>query len=392
MAYGSHRKVICAILTALVLIYGTSLASKLLAQVAGGTITGTVTDSSGRVIANAHIAIANLATGVVRATTSNDEGLYTAPNLLPGTYDVKFTAQGFKSELRKEIELTVGATLTLDLTMQVGTATEKVEVTGEAPAVQLTTSDINAVVDATTVRELPLNGRSWTDLATLQPGVNAIQTQPSFAQGTDRGNRGFGQQLTISGARPQQNNYRLDGVSLNDYANGAPGSVLGGNLGVDAIEEFSVITSNYSADYGKTSGGVVNAITRSGTNQIHGSAYEFLRNSQLDAKNYFDTGTIPPFKRNQFGGTIGGPIQKDGTFFFADFEGIRQSKGITTVATVPSANARAGILSSGNVTVDPNAAAYLTFWHLPDQDSPVLANGDLGLYTFAGQQIVNENF
>src|SRR5207302_2662369 len=132
--------------------------------------------------------------------------------------------------------------------------------------------------------------------------------------------------------------------------------------------------------------------TRSGTNQIHGSAYEFLRNSKLDARNYFDVGSIPPFKRNQFGGTIGGPIVKDHTFFFADFEGIRQSKASTTVATVPSANARSGILSTGNVTVDPNAAAYLTFWHLPDQNSPILANGDLGQYTFAGQQIVNENF
>ena len=132
-------------------------------------------------------------------------------------------------------------------------------------------------MNATTVRELPLNGRSWTDLAALQPGVDTIQTQPTFATGSDRGNRGFGQQLTISGARPQQNNYRLDGVSLNDYANGAPGSVLGGNLGVDAIQEFSVLTSNYSAEYGKTSGGVVNAITRSGTNGFHGSVYEFLQ-------------------------------------------------------------------------------------------------------------------
>src|SRR5437588_1801633 len=402
MAYGAHRKVICAILTALVLIYGTSLASKLLAQVAGGTITGTVTDSSGRVIANAHIAITNLATGVVRATTSNDEGLYTAPNLLPGTYDVKFTAQGFKSELRKEIELTVGATLTLDLTMQIGTITEKVEVSGEAPAVQLTTSDINAVVDATTVRELPLNGRSWTDLATLQPGVNAIQTQPSFAQGTDRGNRGFGQQLTISGARPQQNNYRLDGVSLNDYANGAPGSVLGGNLGVDAIQEFSVLTSNYSAEYGKTSGGVVNAITRSGTNAWHGSAYEFIRNSHLDAKNYFDDPTlpIPPFRRNQFGGALGGPIVKNHTFFFTDYEGVRQSTGITSVTTVPSAAARNGNLCSApdtggcipfSVSVDPAAEAYLTFYHLPQHPLP-LSDGDIGIFTFPGQQVVNENF
>jgi outer membrane receptor protein involved in Fe transport len=267
-------------------------------------------------------------------------------------------------------------------------------VTAEAPAVQLNSSDISAVVNATTVRELPLNGRSWTDLATLQAGVNRIQTQPDFAAGTDRGNRGFGQQLTISGARPQQNNYRLDGVSLNDYANGAPGSVLGGSLGVDAIQEFSVLTSNYSAEYGKTSGGVVNAITRSGTNQFHGSAYEFLRNSRLDARNYFDdpTKATPPFKRNQFGGAVGGPIFQNRTFFFADYEGIRQSKGITTVTFVPSVNARNGILSTGTVPVDPAAAAFLTFYHLPNQGPVAGSNGDLGIYSFPGQQIVNENF
>jgi outer membrane cobalamin receptor len=203
--------------------------------------------------------------------------------------------------------------------LQIGHATEQVVVTSAAPAVQLSSSDISAVVDATTVRELPLNGRSWTDLAALQPGVNMIQTQPSFATGADRGNRGFGQELTISGARPQQNNYRLDGVSLNDYANGAPGSVLGGNLGVDAIQEFSVLTSNYSAEYGKTSGGVINAITRSGTNSFHGSVYEFLRNSALDAKNFFESPTDrkAPFKRNQFGDTIAAPLIKDRTFFFS---------------------------------------------------------------------------
>src|SRR5260370_2785328 len=152
-----------------------------------------------------------------------------------------------------------GGDLVMGLRVKGGTAVEPVQAQTEAPTVQRGSSDIEAMVNATTVRELPLNGRSWTDLATLQPGVNRIETQPDFAQGTDRGNRGFGQQLTISGARPQQNNYRLDGVSLNDYANGAPGSVLGGSLGVDAIQEFSVLTSNYSAEYGKTSGGVVNA-------------------------------------------------------------------------------------------------------------------------------------
>ena len=297
------------------LLHVLALQPALRAQVSGGTISGTVKDAQGSVIPRAEVAITNIETGVSRPTTTNEDGLYTAPNLIPGKYEVKFTASGFKTELRTGITLTVGAEEVVDLNMQIGTTTETIQVTGEAPAVQLTTSDISAVVNATTVRELPLNGRSWTDLATLQPGVNAIQTQPTFAAGTDRGNRGFGQQLTISGARPQQNNYRLDGVSLNDYANGAPGSVLGGNLGVDAIQEFSVLTTNYSAEYGKTSGGVVNAITRSGTNQIHGSIYEFLRNSALDARNYFDGDKIPPFKRNQFGGAVGGPIVKNNTFF-----------------------------------------------------------------------------
>src|SRR2546427_5552812 len=374
-------------------------------QVAGGTVSGTVVDSSGRVIPSARISIKNVATGVSRTVTTNTDGFYSAPNLLPGSYELTFTGPGFKTEVRSGIALTVGATEVLDLTMKVGTVVETIVVQSEVPAVQLATSDISAVVNATTVRELPLNGRSWTDLAQLQPGVNAIQTQPTFAAGTDRGNRGFGQQLTISGARPQQNNYRLDGVSLNDYANGAPGSVLGGNLGVDAIQEFSVLTSNYSAEYGKTSGGVVNAITRSGTNQLHGSVYEFLRNSKLDAKNYFDDRTlpIPPFKRNQFGAAIGGPIVRDHTFFFADYEGIRQSKGISTLAFVPSQNARNGLLCSNpagadpsnpctttQIAVDPSAAAYLTFYHLPN--GPILGNGDTGEYTFAGQQIVNENF
>ncbi|MEY2412414.1 MAG: hypothetical protein QOD84_1020, partial [Acidobacteriaceae bacterium] len=408
----SFAKTFSLVALLLVLFHTFGLQPVLQAQVAGGTISGTVKDSQGSVIPSAEVVITNIETGVSRPTTTNEDGLYTAPNLLPGKYEVKFTAPGFKTELRTGITLTVGAEQVVDLNMQVGTTTETVQVTGEAPAVQTTTSDISAVVNATTVRELPLNGRSWTDLAVLQPGVNAIQTQPTFAAGTDRGNRGFGQQLTISGARPQQNNYRLDGVSLNDYANAAPGSVLGGNLGVDAIQEFSVLTTNYSAEYGKTSGGVINAITRSGTNQIHGSVYEFLRNSALDARNYFDGDKIPPFKRNQFGGAVGGPIVKNHTFFFADYEGIRQSKGITSFTTVPSAAARAGLLCSNPSGADPGspctttqltpgpntdangvdlaAKAYLPFWHLPN--GPILGNGDIGVFSFPGQQVVNENF
>src|SRR3982074_359898 len=309
------------------------------AQVAGATLSGTITDSSGGVLPGTEVVITNVATGVTSKVTTNSDGFYISANLLPGEYNVTVSAKGYTPEERTGILLTVGAQQVFDLTLKVGSASKEVMVvTAEAPAVQLNSSDISAVVNATTVRELPLNGRSWTDLATLQPGVNRIQTQPDFSAGTDRGNRGFGQQLTISGARPQQNNYRLDGVSLNDYANGAPGSVLGGSLGVDAIQEFSVLTSNYSAEYGKTSGGVVNAVTRSGTNQFHGSAYEFLRNSALDTRNFFDASgkPTPPFKRNQFGGAVGGPIVKNHTFFFVDYEGTRQSKGITTVATVPS--------------------------------------------------------
>jgi hypothetical protein len=237
-----------ASLLSLVLLQFFALPDNVLAQVAGGTISGTVADANGGVITNAEITITNVETGISRSATTNEVGLYITPNLLPGRYSIKFLAPGFKTEVRTGIALTVGAEEVVDLNMQVGASTETVQVTSEAPAIQLSTSDISAVVNATTVRELPLNGRSWTDLATLQPGVNAIQTQPTFAAGTDRGNRGFGQQLTISGARPQQNSYRLDGVSINDYSNGAPGSVLGGNLGVDAIQEFSVLTSNYSSE------------------------------------------------------------------------------------------------------------------------------------------------
>src|SRR6266404_139201 len=385
------------------------------AQVAGGNLSGTITDPSGKLVPQALVAIQNVATGITTTVTTNADGYYTAANLLPGDYQITVSAKGFATEVRKGISLTVGAQQVIDLTLQVGSAAHTVvEVTTEAPAVQLASSDISAVVNATTVRELPLNGRSWTDLAALQPGVDTIQTQPTFAVGADRGNRGFGQQLTISGARPQQNNYRLDGISLNDYANGAPGSVLGGNLGVDAIQEFSVLTSNYSAEYGKTSGGVVNAITRSGTNTLHGSVYEFLRNSALDARNFFEDPTVrkAPFKRNQFGGAVGGPIVKNHTFFFADFEGIRQSKGIAEVVTVPSNAARVGLLCSDPAGADPsspcttnqlpasattdangvdlNAKAYLALYPVPN--GPTKGNGDLALFTFAGQQVVNENF
>ena len=236
------------------LVLSTIISIRLSAQVVGATLSGTVADNSGAVVPNAQIVIKNLATGVTRNLTTDAAGFYTAPNLLPGNYEVATSAPGFATVVRTGITLTIGAQQVLNLTLRVGTVEQSIQVVGEAPAVQLASSSISAVVNSTTIRELPLNGRSWTDLAALQPGVNAIQTQSSFTTGADRGNKGFGAQVTISGARPQQNNYRLDGVSINDYANGGPGSVLGGNLGVDAIQEFSVLTSNYSAEYGQDIG------------------------------------------------------------------------------------------------------------------------------------------
>ena len=369
------------------------LSPSLQAQVAGGTLSGTITDASGAVVPTAEVVIKNSATGITTTVKTNTEGIYTAPNLLPGSYEVAVSAAGFDTEIKKGIVINVGSQPVFNLVLEVGVVVNRVEVSTDAPTVQLTSSEISATVNATTVRELPLNGRSWTDLAALQPGVSTIQTQPSFSNGSDRGNRGFGQQLTISGARPQQNNYRLDGISLNDYANGAPGSVLGGNLGVDAIQEFSVLTSNYSAEYGKTSGGVVNAITRSGTNAFHGSVYEFLRNSALDTRNFFEDPTKPKasFKRNQFGGAIGGPIIKNRTFFFADYEGVRYSKGIAYLNFVPSLNARNGQMldSNGNpIAVDPAAQKYLALYPTPDPSCTT----DVCQVTFSGQQVVKENF
>ena len=365
-----------------------SMPVRVSAQVAGGTISGVVTDGSGAVVPRAQVVIENMATRVGRTVSTNENGLFGTPNLAPGEYSITVAAPGFANVIRSGVTLAVGGEVTLNIELRLGSATEKVEIRGDAPAVDLATSSLSAYVDGNTVRELPLNGRSWTDLATLQPGVSAVQTQLA-ATSASRGNRGFGAQLAVSGARPQQNNYRLDGISINDYANGGPGSVLGGNLGVDAVQEFSVLTSNYSAEYGKTSGGVINAITRSGTNSFHGSAYEFLRNSALDARNFFDK-AIPPFKRNQFGATAGGPILKNRTFIFGDYEAIRQSLGTTNNINVPSPDARNGRLSTGNVAVDPIVQKYLSLYPLPNNG--LLGKGDTGVFSFAGQQVTNEDF
>src|SRR5579863_4853401 len=261
----------------MILAFAILSASPAYAQVSGATLSGTITDPSGAAIAGAKVSIANKSTGVVRDVTTDAAGLYSAPNLQPGVYDVTASASGFSAAKQSDITLTIGGEQTLNMPLRVGEASQTIEVTAAAPQVQLGSSALSSDINTTTVTELPLNGRDWASLATLTPGVNAIETQLPFTSGALRGNRGFGSQLTISGGRPTQNNYQLDGNSINDYSGTGPGSVIGVQLGVDAIAEFSVISGNYSAEYGKTSGGVINAISKSGTNAFHGDVYEFLR-------------------------------------------------------------------------------------------------------------------
>jgi hypothetical protein len=354
------------------------------AQVAGGAISGNATIASGTGILNARVTLKNVATGVARVVTTDASGLYTSADLEPGTYELTFEALGFTTQVRTNAVVTVGGKLAVNVVMQTGDPKQVIRETLPAITENQASSTVSGNVSASTVRDSPLNGRDWTQLAALQAGVTGIQTGGAQAQ------RGFGAAISVSGARPDQNSYRLDGISINDYSNGAPGSVLGSNLGVDAVEQFSVLGTNYPSGYGRTSGGVINAVTRSGTNAYHGDVYEFLRNSALDARNFFDA-KIPPFKRNQFGGSAGGPIQKGRTFFFADYEGLRQSLGITHVDTVPSAAARKGLLSTGPVQVDPFVAQFLdTFYPVPN--GPILGNGDTGIFSFADQQVITENY
>jgi hypothetical protein len=357
------------------------------AQVAGGSISGTIVDPASAAVAGAKVTVADKTTGTSRELTTSPSGLYSAPNLTPGIYQVEVSAAGFSTVRRTDLIVSAGTEIVVNLQLQLGSTSSTIEVKESPPAVDAASSSTGAVVEGSTVRQLPLNGRDWTSLAALEPGVAVVRTQQSPGLSITRSNRGLGSEMTINGNRPQQNNFRLDGVSVNDYAGGSPGSVLGQTLGVDAIQEFSVVTGNAPADYGKSSGAVVNAVTRAGNNGIHGTAYEFLRNSALDARNFFD-GSIPPFKRNQFGGSVGGPVRHDKTFFFVDYEGVRQGLGASNFISVPSAAARTGHLSTGTVNVSSKVAPYLNLYPLPN----VPSTADIGQYRFSSQNITTENF
>jgi hypothetical protein len=345
-------------------------------QTPGTTVSGLITSTAGTPVANAVLAIKSLTTNETTNLTANADGSYVLQGLAPGRYEITAYAPGY-----------VPAVITIALTGASSPPANLVlpPLPSGGAAKTSASSAVSGVVDSNSVSNLPLNGRSASDLAALEPGVSSARTQQ-----TGQAQRGFGNQMTISGGRPRQNDARLDGISVNDYVNGPPGSALGVNLGSDAVEQFSVLTSNYPAQFGRSSGGIIGASTRSGTADFHGDAFEYIRNSALDARNFFDT-IKPPFRRNQFGGSAGGPIWKKRTFIFGDYEGLRQSQGVTQVTTVPSATARAGNLSTGPITVDSNVTRFLNAFY-PMPNGLLLGSGDTGIFTFAGQQVTPENY
>jgi len=317
-------------------LLGLLLAMPAFASGPTGTITGTVTDPSGAVVRNAGITVVNQATNAVRDAETNDDGDFTVALLPPGRYQVTAEAKGFRKSIFSDVTVDVDQTVRADFSLVVGASNEEVRVKDTPPAIQTDTSTLGQVVNNRLVQELPLNQRNFLSFALLVPGSQLP------AEGSQNSTQGGA--LSVNGAREQSNNFLLDGVDNNDpYINQYVALPS-----VDAIQEFKVQSSDYSAEYGRAGGAQINVVLKSGTNQFHGSAFEYFRNRNLDAKNYFDlpdcgTGSvpgtcagIPGLQRNQFGGTLGGPIRKDKTFFFISYEGLRLRQATTREASVPS--------------------------------------------------------
>jgi len=315
-----------------------------------GTILGTVTDASGAVVSGAKVTVRNLGTGLVRATQTSADGSYSVPELPIGTYTVTVTQSGFQTAVTKDVVVDVASERRVDGTLRPGTAATTVEVSGEVlPQVETTSDVLGGVLTSQTVENLPVNGRDYAKLIYLNPGVAGSPDQISDSPGS------YGE-FSMNGARGRSNNYLLDGTDMNDgYRNdpaineagvfGTPATILP----IDAVAEVRVI-SNFEPEYGRNAGAVVNIVTKSGTNSLHGTAAEYFRNSALDARNFFNLSSQPkaPFHNNQFGASLGGPIAKDKTFFYADYEGQRESVGVVTLGCVPDpAQIAADIAANG---------------------------------------------
>ena len=317
--------------------------SSLSAQVTA-VLSGTVADQSGGLVPAASVTAKNTDTGVLRSTITDSEGRYRLFALPVGQYEIRAAKPGFTAAVRTGVRLAVGQDATVDLSLPVGESSQQINVNADAPVVNVTTMDISGLVGPQPIKNLPLNGRSYDELLTLNPGVVNFTWEKTGGIGVS--NSTNGNNFAVSGNRPQQNLFLLNGVEFTGAAenNMQPGGTSQQLLGVDAVREFNVLRDSYSADFGKRPGAQVLIVTQSGSNQFHGSIYEYLRNNTFDARNFFDGGSVPGFARNQYGGALGGPARRDKTFFFVNYEGFRQHLHQTGVDLVPDSDARNGYL------------------------------------------------
>jgi hypothetical protein len=363
------------------LLFVTALGPTASAQTTA-TVSGTIRDQSGGVLPGVTVTVTNTSTNLVRSNVTGVEGRYAIPSLPPGRYELRAELTGFKPHVQRDLDLTVGESLVLNLALQVGTA-EEVTVVARTPVINTATSELSYLVGSDTIEQLPLNGRNYTDLAFLQPGVLSYPHR----DGGSVVAHGVG--VSVNGQDPRANVYLLDGTLQNDFTNGPAGSAAGTSLGIETIREYRVETNSYSAEFGRNSGGQITILSKSGSNQFAGSAFEFHRNDGMDARNFFDVGEKPEFHRNQFGGTLGGPLSENRVFFFAGYEALIERLGRTISTVVPDDNARLGILPSGNVGVNPAVAPYLNEY--PRANGPSLGQG-LAVYNFPFNQRLDQNF
>jgi len=348
--------------------------SHLRGQQPTASITGTVQDSTGASVPNVTVTVASPETGQTRNIVTDSSGQYAALSLPVGQYEVRAEKPGFASVVRTGITLVVGQQAVVNMRMDVGAVRQVVTVTEEVPLVNTTTASVAGVVNEQQVKDLPLNGRSWDTLITLNPST----TNMTSNQSTTSTGKGQGFNFSVSGNREDFNLFLMNGIEYTGVstADVMPGGVSGLLLGVDAVREFNVLEDAYGAEYGKRPGGQISVVTMSGTNQFHGDLFEFLRNDVLDARNFFAQSTNPPFKRNQFGAALGGPLKKDKTFLFGNYEGFRQSLSLSDVTFVPDASARSGTLLGSNgkpIPVAPGIAPYFALW--PTPNGPDLGGG-----------------
>ncbi len=370
------------------------LASTSWGQVVGASISGTVKDEAALGLPEAAVTIRNVETGAERFLTTDDAGRYSAASIAVGQYQVAASKTGFASQVKTGINLVVGQHSVVDLTLPVGELKQVMTVEESPAPVNLSTQQTSGLVSERQVKDLPLNGRSYDELITLNPAMVNYTSGRSGGVGTS--NSSVGNMFAASGRRPQENLFLLNGVEYTGASliNNTPGGTSGQLLGVDAVREFNVVTDDYGAEYGKRAGAQVSIVTASGSNQLHGNLYEFLRNSALDARNFFDQGAIPQFQRNEFGGALGGPIRKDKMFLFGNYEGYRQHLGLSDVTLVPDNNARSGYLPAANgalqyVGLAPGVAPLLGLW--PVQNGPSLGSG-IGEAFSHPRQTIREDF